>query len=501
MTDLPAAAEIESRQDAAPVPSLRERAVTASLWTVGGYIASQVLRLAGNVVLASLLAPGDFGLMALVLVFLHALQLFSDTGIHPSIIHSARGDDADFLNTAWTIQAGRGVILWVLSIAIAAPVAAIYRDERLVWLLPVAGLSNVFAGLSSTSLITLNRRLVLGRLTVINLGVRAVHIAVMVVWALLWPSVWALVGGTLLSVALRALASHTLLHDGIRNRVRFDRDSARMLYRFGKWVFVGTIIGFLAGELDRLLLGRLASMEMLGVYSIAAVLAMLPQRAFEELASRVLFPVLAVSARQSRATLGAAVRRARAAILPAAVIATAGIALLSPAFFEILYDERYREAGWIAQLVCLPVWFVVLADTASKALYAVGDSRSVTLSSLIRLVVGGAGCLLGLLWFGLPGFIVGFGLGAAVGHVVMQVLLARAGVNIIGQDVVYSLVTAGLVGSGLLAARLAEAVLNPAAPTLVPSSTAALLVIGAASLWAWRRVRAAWLRPPEPESQ
>ena len=92
--------------------SLMKRVVKGSVWTLGGYAISQVVRLGNNFLLARLLFPKAFGLMALVYTFLIALQMFSDIGINLSIIQNKRGDDPKFLNTAWTLQVFRGLILW-----------------------------------------------------------------------------------------------------------------------------------------------------------------------------------------------------------------------------------------------------------------------------------------------------------------------------------------------------------------------------------------------------
>src|SRR4051812_36532958 len=81
-----------------PAASLKMRALRGSLWTILGYGGSQVLRLAGNVILTRLLFPEAFGQMVLVNVFLQGLHMFSDVGIGPSLIQSKRGDDPDFLN-------------------------------------------------------------------------------------------------------------------------------------------------------------------------------------------------------------------------------------------------------------------------------------------------------------------------------------------------------------------------------------------------------------------
>src|SRR5688572_30143338 len=93
-----------------PEPGLRSQAIRGSIWTFAGYGASQVIRLASNLILARLLFPDVFGLMALVNVFIGGLAMFSDIGIGPAIIQNKRGNERTFLNTAWTIQIGRGLM-------------------------------------------------------------------------------------------------------------------------------------------------------------------------------------------------------------------------------------------------------------------------------------------------------------------------------------------------------------------------------------------------------
>src|SRR5262245_41661145 len=102
---------------AAPAQSsLRTRVISGSVWTLLSYGGSQVLRLAGNVIFTWLLYPEAFAVMLLVNVFIQGLAMFSDIGIGPSIIQSKRGDEPRFLNTAWTIQVGRGFLLWIASL-------------------------------------------------------------------------------------------------------------------------------------------------------------------------------------------------------------------------------------------------------------------------------------------------------------------------------------------------------------------------------------------------
>src|SRR5690606_17029308 len=93
--------------------TLRSRVVRSSAWTLAGHALGHGMSLVSNLALAALLFPEAFGVMALVRLVLRGLKMFSDVGIGPSIIQHRRGEDPAFLNTAWTIQIVRGVLLFL----------------------------------------------------------------------------------------------------------------------------------------------------------------------------------------------------------------------------------------------------------------------------------------------------------------------------------------------------------------------------------------------------
>ena len=197
---------------------LRARALRGTAFTFFGFGTQQFLRLLSNLVLTRLLFPEAFGLMALVMVVLTGLQMISDAGLNPSIVQSRRGDEPDFLNTAWSLQIGRGFLLWLLTLALALPLARFYDQPQLAALLPVAGFGMVIQGFQSMRLASANRHIALGRLTLMELGSQVIGIAVMVLLAWWLRSVWALVIGTLIGTAIKTVLSHRML-PGHRDRL------------------------------------------------------------------------------------------------------------------------------------------------------------------------------------------------------------------------------------------------------------------------------------------
>ncbi|MCU0668076.1 MAG: oligosaccharide flippase family protein, partial [Myxococcota bacterium] len=113
---------------AASTGTLASRASRAALASVLGQAAAQGLRLVGNLVLSYLLFPEAFGLMLIVNTVLLGLQILSDLGLQPAIIRHPRGDDPDFVNTAWTVGVIRGAVLFAIGLALAIPIARFYRE-------------------------------------------------------------------------------------------------------------------------------------------------------------------------------------------------------------------------------------------------------------------------------------------------------------------------------------------------------------------------------------
>ena len=437
--DLPAGAPSPSAPaGAGTTTSIRKRAVRASAVTLGGYATAQLLRIGSNMTLTRLLFPEAFGLMALISVLTAGLQMLSDVGIGPSIVQHERGEDVDFLDTAWTVQVMRGLLLWSIGIAIAYPYAWLYDEPQLVLMTMVATSHAAIAGLSSTKLYGLSRRMEVGRIVGIDLTAQISSIVTMVIIAWIYETVWALPIGALVAALVKTVLSQLAI-EGPVNRLRWHRESSRDILHFGKWIFVSTLVGYVALRLDIFVLGRLLPLDLLGIYSIAGLLAALPQLITGRLMNAVLFPALAEAARKDRAGLPQALAEVRAVMLPAAMAAVLAIVVLGPAFFRLLYDDRYHDAGWIAQLLMASAWFGLLIHVGSRTLLALGDSRSLAIANAVRLGATIIGSLGGY-WLGeLPGLIIGVAGGGLAGYASLSVSLRGHGLSTMRDDAGYCL--------------------------------------------------------------
>lgn len=432
-----------------PKARLRELAARGAVWTTIGFGTSQALRLAGNVILARLLVPEAFGLMTFMQVVLQGLQMFSDIGIGPSIIQNRRADDPAFLNTAWTMQLLRGAVLWLVACALSVPLARFYDQPELAAMLPVAGLFALVTGFNSTALFTHNRALALGRLTALELAAQVLGLGVTITWAVVHPTVWALVGGTVLGGGIRMALSHALL-PGIPCRPRWDASAARELIRFGRWIFLSTLTTFLAAQSDKLIFNKMIPLAQFGVYGIAFMFATMPTQIVVRIGNNVVFPAYSRVVREGGNLASAYVKARRPLLLLGAALTTLLIAT-APYFIHSVYRAEYHSAAALMQLLAIMAWFQMLECTNGSALLATGRPSWVAAGNAAKLVALIAAIPLGFVAYGFAGAIWGLVLAEVCKYLVSAAAVRRLNLPGIRADIPLCLLTAlvALLGVGM----------------------------------------------------
>ncbi len=414
--------------------SLKKLAYRGAIWTIAGYGMSQVMRFGSNLILTRLLVPEYYGLMTIVNTLRMGTELFSDIGITQSIINNKAGDEPSFRNTAWTIQVIRGFILWFILLAITVPAANIYGDRRLLWLIPVMGFSSVIDGFSSTTVYSFQRRLDLAKLTQFDFITLILTILTMITWAWLSPSVWALAMGVIAGAIYRTIGSHLLI-PGYKNRFAWNQDALREIISFGRLMFVATALMFMGDQADRLILGKLFSFEMLGVYSIAYTLASIPRETIKKLSHRVIFPAISNQADIPRSTLRAKIVRQRRIVIFGFALSIAALVTVGDFIIATLYDKRYSEATWMMPILCSGIWFSLLFHTMSPALLAIKKPLYSAQSNLARFIVIGVGLPLAFYRFGNIGAIIAIAVGDLPLYLVNLWGLRKEKLSCISQDI------------------------------------------------------------------
>ncbi|MCB1396220.1 MAG: oligosaccharide flippase family protein [Rhodobacter sp.] len=371
------------------------RIMRSSGLTILSFGTQQIIRFGSNLILARLLFPEAFGTMALVTVLLVGLTMLSDLGIQPAIQSSKRGDDPDFLNTAWSLNLVRAVMLFAIACALAWPMAWFYDEPMLAQMIPVTAISLLILALEPTRAETASRHMLLGRVTLLELSAQVVSVTAMLILAWTTQSIWALVAGNLVAAVARASLAWVIL-PGIVNRWHLDRDSAHELIHYGRWIFFSTVAGFLVLQSDKLILGRFLSMEQLGLYNIGFFLAGFPLMLGQQLVQRLMIPIYRISPPRESAENFARLRRIRFMLSCFLVAGVTPLALGGLWVVDLLYDPRYAASGAVTMIVSialLPQMLgltydqVALASGDSRGFFALNASRAAILVTLLLLLV------------------------------------------------------------------------------------------------------------------
>ncbi|CAM3211858.1 oligosaccharide flippase family protein [Paracoccus nototheniae] len=427
--------------------SLVQRAARGSALTIISFGGMQAIRLVSNLILTRLLFPETFGLMTLIMVIIQGLNNFSDVGITPAILQSKRGDDRTFLDTAFTMQAIRGVVLWLGCCILAVPAARFYDVPELVWFLPVAATTTVIFGLLATKVETANRHLRMGRLTMVELAVAAITTAITIILAALLGSAWALVIGLIIG-ALVKVAMVQWLMPGPSNRFRWDADCAAELISFGKWILPSTVVGFAISQGDKAVLARLLSLTDLGIYNIAFFLASFPLMLGVAVISRVMIPIYRATAEDPTPHRMHRLRLMRTAMTASFMVLLALLATFGADLVALMYDERYQSAGPLVTLIALASIPSLVGLSYDQAALAGGDSRGFFWVTLVRAVLFLSLFTLGAWQAGIPGALAGQAMAAVLAYPMLVRIARRHGVWDGWHDLGFAI--AGLILTALL---------------------------------------------------
>jgi O-antigen/teichoic acid export membrane protein len=419
--------------------------VTGTVWTVGAFGLGQAIRLATNVVLARLLAPELFGIMLIVNTLMTGIQLFSDVGIGQNIIHSPNSLDPRFYNTAWSLQIVRSIVIWFIFLLAAVPVAHFYGAPILSAILPVSGFNIVLLGFASVSPAILQKKMQFGKLTLFNLATAIISSALLVTFAYLTPTIWALVLGGVAGTGLSMVMTYFLVPN-LKQRFHVDRQCLSEITSFGKWVYLNSMVYFLSTNFDRLYFAKVVPLQVLGIYGIARALSELFGTAATHLGNSVIFPFISSHAGLPRETLRRELVSIRGKFLLlialgcSLFIATADLAI------KLLYDQRYHAAAWMLPVLALGAWFSMVATTNESTLLGLGAPSYSAMANSVRFILLVVGLPLSLKFKGLAGGIVTLVLVEVCRYAPVYIGQRRQQFSFGAQDVAITLAMFAMIG-------------------------------------------------------
>ena len=432
--------------------SVKRLAIKGIFWTMAGDGITQIIRFGTHLTLTRLLVPELFDLVSLPYIWLAFVNVFPDIGLKLSIIQNQRGENREFLNTAWTMQVIGSFFIGLCVILVTLPVANFYKRPDLLWLMPVLGINTIIGGFNSTATFSLERKMAVKKVVIFELGIQIVYTTVMIVWAWFHRSIWAIIAGDLTRALMQLVWSHFLI-PGKSNHFAWDREAAKEIFSYWKWILVSSALFFLYSEADRLILGKLFDWKLLGLYGVAFRLSDMPRYAFMGIGRKVIIPSISILAADlPREELRPKILKNRNLILRPLAIGLAIFVTCGDQLTLMMYGdgEYYVKFSWMIPILALGIWHRTLHNLMGSCLLAVGKSQYPAMGNLLTFVNLCIGIPLGYHLKGNLGALIAVAVSDIPTYVVITYGLWREKLSCFWQDIQLTALFVGVLAAIIL---------------------------------------------------
>ncbi len=445
-----------------------KKATRSMGWNYLSFGLGKALNLATVSILAHLLAPEYFGLVALATLTMDLLAIVNDMGLGAALIQRRdRMEEAS--NIAFSMTVASGVVFTVITFLIA-PYAAIFFDEPQVtsvirWL----GLTFLLASLGTTHNILLQREMNFRKKIIPDLGNTAVKAVVSIGLALAGFGVWALVIGQLAGTALSSVILWIV--EPWRPRLTWDSGIAKDLFKYGLSIMGNNAISAWEDNFDYFIIGLVYNSTALGIYTLAYKLPQTLVLNILWVMTAVLFPAfssLQENLEELKRGFLTTMRYVELLVTPLCL----GMFIAADPIIRVAFGEQWLDAIPILQVLSLYAWVVSIGFHVGDVYKAIGRPDILIKTSIPMFVLR-----IFLLWLGAQYSLVGVGMGHLIGGIISTILryfVAAHFLKLSFTEVVKEL-TAFLCGLGLIALTIPASYLTAGDSPLVR-----LIVIGLA---------------------
>jgi len=326
--------------------SAERHVVRGSIWAVAVRWSVRLLGLASTVILARLLTPTDYGIVAIATIIVGLVEVFARTGQGVAIVRHPN-PTREYYDSAWTVS----LLLWFLlglTIWALTPLATIYFHEpRSALVMQILALRTMLSGLRNIGVVNFQRNLQFKKQFWFNVTPSLVSFGFTIGAAVVLQNYWALVIGILIEFATELTLSYVM--EPYRPRLCFSK--VREIWSFSFWVMCRNIGGYFSTVVDRVAIGGVFGSTAMGHYNVALEVATSPSKELVGPITAVLFPVMATIQHdiERRRELYLAVLYWSALICTSTAI---GVGLIADDMVDLVLGHQWADVkplmGWLA---------------------------------------------------------------------------------------------------------------------------------------------------------
>lgn len=363
------------------VEGIGRQIAKGAAWMIGMRFATRGIGLVSTVILARLLVPADFGLLALATLLFGLLLIFGEFGFDNYLI---KHQDADrsYYDTVWTLTLIRNVIMAALLAAVAPFAVDFFNEPRLQAVLYCLAGFALLMGFNNVGVVDFRKDMTFGRDFTYMIAPKFGSFFVTVACAIIWRSYWALVVGMASTHTLKLIASYAM-HPF---RPRFDLSRLRQVLGFSVWLLINNILGYGIVRSGEFIIGRMLGTHSVGVFSVAFEVSNMPTSELVMPIRRALFPGYAKMAVRPEALRNGFIDVWSLILLVVSPMAF-GIYLTADYLVPLALGAKWLDAVPLIKVLALYGFFATVASNAGPIFLALGRPNIITCIAGFHLLI------------------------------------------------------------------------------------------------------------------
>lgn len=345
-----------------PKGDVTRQSVSSGVWMALTNVLQRGFQLTMVLILGRLLSPREFGIMGIALLVVASLRRFSKLGLTDALIYNKQADVDGYLNTTWVLNIVKGAVLGAILVVVSPYAAMAFGEPRVAEILPPLAVAPLLAGARNPAVVYFKKDLNFHKQFVYEVSRAAVLFVVAVGYALVSPTVWALVFGYVSTDVTKFIISYLI--DDYRPRPAFDLDKAQEMVNYGKWITGANVTNFILTQGDDAFVGWLLSSTALGFYQMAYRLSNAPATEIANVISSVAFPTYS-KIQDDRSALRSGFFRVLNLSVSVAAPAGVGIAVVAPTFVR-----AFLGTDWLPMVAAMQILALFAIPKAIGSSYA-----------------------------------------------------------------------------------------------------------------------------------
>lgn len=383
--------------------NLKQKAASGIMWTALQKYSTMFISFVSGIILARLLTPHDYGCIGMLSIFMVLAESFIDGGFGSALIQKKCPTQEDY-STIFYWNLGMAVLMYAVLFFCAPPIARFYDIPLLCDVLRVQGLILFVYAFNIVQRNQLRKKLNFKVLSIVTITTSLIALSVTIFMAYKGCGVWALVVQHLITAAIPAIVFWLFIK--WRPTWTFSWKSFKELFSFGFYMFLTHLLNSFGQHIQGLLIGRVYNPSTMGYYSKALGVERLASTSVSSIMTQVTYPLYAEAQDDSKMLINILKRLTMTLsyiTFPLMFI----LILLAKPIFIVLYSERWLSSVPYFQVLCLAGLANCLMSVNLQTISAIGESKVMFIWTVIKRTIGIAAIVLGLIWFGMKGLLVG----------------------------------------------------------------------------------------------